>query len=139
MKMMLAVLTAASIIPTAACADPPTESEQYGIDTVGRSAAARLKDNRGMKLRDACQAEVSGLPKETCWRSTTLTRSSEDASAGIAARVDLSTPKTTRLLLRSRRAGTRSGDHSERVGNEVQDDPSSNSRRSMTSTSVSNS
>lgn len=64
MKMMLAVLTAASIIPTAACADPPTESEQYGIDTVGRSAAARLKDNRGMKVRDACQAEVSGLPKD---------------------------------------------------------------------------
>ena len=64
MKIVLAVFAAASIISAAACADPPTKSEQYGLDTVGKSAAARLKDNRGMKVRDACQAEVSGLPED---------------------------------------------------------------------------
>lgn len=61
-KKMLATLAAASFL-FAGCADL-TESQQFGVDTVGKSAQSRLKENRGMRAQEACAAEVDALPKE---------------------------------------------------------------------------
>ncbi|SCX15267.1 hypothetical protein [Mycolicibacterium fluoranthenivorans] len=60
-KLFLALVTMSLLF--AGCADL-TESEQFGVDTVGKSAQARIKEDRSLKAQDVCEAEVAALPKD---------------------------------------------------------------------------
>lgn len=63
MNKNLFVALATMSLLLAGCADL-TESEQFGVDTVGKSAQARLKEDRSLKAQDVCEAEVAALPKD---------------------------------------------------------------------------
>lgn len=60
-KLFLALVTMSMLL--VGCADL-TESEQFGVDTVGKSAQERIKEDRGLKVRDVCEEEVAALPDD---------------------------------------------------------------------------
>lgn len=63
MRKLMMALVATSLL-LAGCADPPNESEQFGIDEVSKSAQTRLTAFGGTDVREACQTEVEELPEE---------------------------------------------------------------------------